>query len=127
MKVQALQSACIKSLSKSELYDQLEINGVAALKAMLGSEDKEFTANFFNGGDDTPYAVTMTWYDARQNDDTRSPEFRLYYKPNEIMNSAEAGDNIVIGFDRHGVLTCIVYKLQHDEHQGNISRWEKIK
>ncbi|NIG16635.1 type II restriction endonuclease [Pantoea sp. Cy-640] len=126
MKTQSLECACIKSLYKSEIYDQREFNGVKALKLMLGSDAKEFKANFFIGGEDTPYKVSVTWYDARIAHEIRS-EFRFYYEANPVMDSATIGDNIVIGFDRKNVLTCILYKINNSEHQGNIQEWVKIK
>lgn len=126
MKTQSLKSACIKTLSKSELYDQKELNGVKVLKNMLGTLDKNFQANFFYGGDDTPHKVSMKWYEARMSHETRS-EFRLYYESNQVMNSAQPGDNIVVGFDKTNTLTCILYKINGEDHQGHIEDWVKIK
>ena len=126
MKTQSLKSACIKSLSKSEIFDQREFNGVKPLKVMLGYEDKAYQANFFNGGNDSAHKVGMKWYDARLAHETRS-EFRLYYEGNAVMEAAQVGDNIVIGFDKTNTLTCILYKLNNDEYQGNIPEWKQIK
>ncbi|WP_312141637.1 type II restriction endonuclease [Pantoea septica] len=127
MKTQSLKNACIKSVSKSELYDQKEFNGVNALKSILGySGDKEFKAYFYYGGDDKRYEVNMTWYDARLSHDTRS-EFRLYYESNDVMSSAQPGDNIVVGFDKNNNFTCILYKTNHEDYQGPVEEWMTIK
>lgn len=52
MRAQNLKIACIKTLSKSELYDQKEFNGVTALKNILGYENKDFEADFILRGSD---------------------------------------------------------------------------
>lgn len=99
MKAQNLKSACIKTLSKSELYDQREFNGVTALKNILGNENKEIEADFVLRGSDVSCSASVTWYDARESHESRS-EFRLYYEGNPVMELAVPGDNIIIGFDK---------------------------
>lgn len=125
MKAQNLKSACIKTLSKSEIYDQKEFNGVTALKTILGHENKEFEADFVLRGSDVSCSASVTWYDARESHESRS-EFRLYYEGNQVMELAEPGDNIVIGFDRKKTLTCILFKTHDDEHQGHIEQWTPL-
>ena len=50
MKAQNLKTACIKTLSKSELYDQREFNGVTALKNILGDENRVIETTFILRG-----------------------------------------------------------------------------
>lgn len=45
-RAQELDLACIKTLSKSELVDQKEFNGVIALKNIFGADKRELTASF---------------------------------------------------------------------------------
>ena len=122
MKAQNLKSACIKTLSKSELYDQREFNGVAALKNILGNENKDIEADFVLRGSDVSCSASLTWYDARKSHESRS-EFRLYYEGNPVMALAVPGDNIVIGYDKKSKLTCISFKTHDDEHQGHVEEW----
>ncbi|WP_394549923.1 type II restriction endonuclease [Pantoea sp. SGAir0183] len=125
MAAQSLTAACIKTLSKSELYDQKELNGVMALKALMGAENKEMIATFFLRGSELQCHVSAKWYDARESHATRS-EFRLYYENNPVIEQAKPGDNIVIGFDKKNNLTCILFKTNNDEHQGYIHEWTPL-
>lgn len=121
-RAQELDLACIKTLSKSELLDQKEFNGVIALKRIFGNDNKELVASFSIRGSDVKVDVDVTWYEARASNESRS-EFRFYYEPNYIMNNAQPGDNIVIGFNRSGKLQCILFKNGSEEHQGEYLSW----
>lgn len=50
---------------------------------------------------------TVTWYDTRYQDPNRSPEWRLYYKSNEVSNRFEPGDFFLIAVTREGTLLMI--------------------
>ena len=125
MKAQNLKTACIKTLSKSELYDQREFNGVTALKNILGDENRVIETTFILRGSHVSCNASVTWYDARESHETRS-EFRLYYESNPITELAVPGDNIVIGFDKKNIFTCILFKTNDEEHQGLIEQWTQI-
>ncbi|WP_337013204.1 type II restriction endonuclease [Pantoea sp. AS142] len=125
MRARNSKTACIKTLSKSELYDQREFNGVTALKNIMGSENRVIDAVFILRGSDVSCNASVTWYDARESHETRS-EFRLYYESNPVTELAVPGDNIVIGFDKNNKLTCILFKTSDDEHQGIIEQWTRL-
>ncbi|MEB5707802.1 MULTISPECIES: type II restriction endonuclease [Pantoea] len=125
MKAQNLKTACIKTLSKSEIYDQREFNGVTALKNILGNENKVIDTTFILRGSDVSCNASVTWYDARESHGTRS-EFRLYYESNPVTELAVPGDNIVIGFDKNNKLNCILFKSNDEEHQGVIEQWTSL-
>ncbi|NIL17287.1 type II restriction endonuclease [Pseudomonas sp. AN3A02] len=109
-----LEPACLKTLSLVECTpsasNQHEFNGVAQLKSFLGVERKTLESVFTIRGTGTRAVVNVTWYDARENDDSRSAEFRLYFQTNAVMSSANQGDNMMIGLDRNGVLNLILLK-----------------
>lgn len=123
---QTLKQACIKTLSKSELLDQREFNGVMALKRMFGDSDREMAACFVIRGGEVCENIRVRWYDARARNESRT-EFRFYYESNYVMDKASPGDNIVIGFDRLNELHCILFKNGSSEHQGNIGSWSTYK
>ncbi|MGR6503589.1 type II restriction endonuclease [Shewanella sp. Koi 1] len=50
---------------------------------------------------------TVTWYDTRYHDPNRSPEWRLYYKSNDVSNRFEPGDFFLIAVTREGTLLMI--------------------
>lgn len=50
---------------------------------------------------------TVTWYDTRYQDPNRSPEWRLYYKSNDVSNRFEPGDFFLIAVTREGTLLMI--------------------
>lgn len=109
-----LDPACLKTLSLVECTpsasNQHELNGVAQLKAFLGLERKTLQSVFTIRGTTVREVVNVTWYDARENDASRSAEFRLYFQANTVMSSATQGDNMMIGLDHNGVLNLILLK-----------------
>lgn len=109
-----LDPACLKTLSLVECTpsasNQHEFNGVAQLKAFLGVERKTLQSVFSIRGTSMRQVVNVTWYDARENDASRSAEFRLYFQTNAVMSSATQGDNVMIGLDQGGVLNFILLK-----------------
>lgn len=86
--------------------NQHEFNGETGLRQLLGDPDGKqyFRAKlrYLSGAEDTDLAdeVTLTWYDARElarvERGVERWEARLYYKANDVMNRAEAGDLLVI-------------------------------
>ncbi|MEJ5115665.1 type II restriction endonuclease [Erwinia billingiae] len=124
-----LTPACIKTLTKVEVdpksSHQREFNGVFELKQMFGTEKKEFQAYFSIRGEDVSKKAEVTWYEARENHPVRS-EYRLYFKNNEVMNSASIGDNIIIGFDENQELNIILIKRSSDSHDGIVSDWTRV-
>jgi len=96
-----LRPACIKTLAAVEAHpersNQHEFNGVAALRDMFGEDRAEFRAIFSVRGEDGTCLAGVTWYDSRENHPSRS-EHRLYFQGNPVMDRAQEGDNILIGF-----------------------------
>jgi len=105
-----LRPACIKTLVAVEAHPershQHEFNGVAGLKNLFGDDRAEFQAIFSVRGEDRTYRAGVTWYDSRENHPTRS-EYRLYFQGNPVMDRAQEGDNILIGFVQNQ-LHCIL-------------------
>lgn len=91
--------------------NQHEINGVAALRHLLGAERlTRFPARFvFLGDDDTVTAdAALTWYDSRENVAHRAAEWRLYFTDNPAMQRASAGDLIVCARLRGGAFVALI-------------------
>ena len=124
-----LKPACIKTLSaveaRPERSNQHEFNGVAELKNVFGTDRKEFSTSFSVRGENINAVAKVTWYDARENHETRS-EHRLYFQSNEVMDQAQAGDNVIIGFDNHGVLNCILIRSSSAEYRPGFTSWKEI-
>ncbi len=94
--------ASIKRLSvvecNSKRSNQHELNGTITMKTYLGDKEK-FCASFLRLDDNENKIETssgiVTWYDARENDRTRS-EHRLYYPNNPAIDLSTAGDPLVV-------------------------------
>lgn len=123
---QTFKSACIKTLSaveaRPERSNQHEFNGVQALKNLFGLTGFSKQAIFTLRGTTTNCTTSVTWYDAREAHPTRT-EHRLYFQSNPVMNLAEEGDNIIVGFDGANNLHFVLIKSGTAEHTGNISGW----
>ncbi len=91
--------------------NQHEFDGVSALKRMLGSDRRTFTAGFIylSDNDSEPVADTgfLTWYDAREAHLTRS-EYRLYFPDTAVSDRANEGDLLVIGRRPDDTLLVII-------------------
>ena len=77
--------------------NQHEFNGVSKLKEILGTETlRDFPVKIIYLGDsDNEIIISntfLTWYDAREQNPNRSPEYRLYFKNNNSMNLAKEND-----------------------------------
>ena len=51
---------------------------------------------------------TATYYDARENQPDRAPEWRLYYPSNSVTESMKEGDGLFLALDTSGTLYFIV-------------------
>jgi len=124
-----LKPACLKTLSaveaRPERSNQHEFNGVSQLKDMFGLGKFEKTAVFHLRGEPVSDHAKVTWYDARADHPTRT-EYRLYFQGNAVMDQAQEGDNILIGFDRAGVLNCILIKTGTEGYKANIPSWQAV-
>lgn len=122
-----LNPACIKTLSaveaRPERSNQHEFNGVTALKSVFGTDRSEFNVQFSVRGESTVDQANVTWYDAREEHPTRS-EYRLYFQSNLVMHHAQAGDNVIIGYDGQGMLHCILIRTGSIGHRPGIGQWE---
>lgn len=80
--------------------NQHEFNGVGGLKNMLGENKREFIGKFAYLAENEPEPVTadirVTWYDARENHQTRT-EYRLYYQDSPLNEYMREGDLMVVG------------------------------
>lgn len=107
-----LKPACIKTLTQVEVNpnrsNQHEFNGVAQLKSIFGlNRQTKMPAIFSIRGTAVSTSEWVTWYDAREDHIKRS-EHRLYFPTNAVMSQAQAGDNILIGYDNRNNLHCIL-------------------
>ncbi|MGX9517826.1 type II restriction endonuclease [Vibrio mediterranei] len=113
-------SAAFKYLSAvdaSSVSNQHEIGGLvkAGIGRSLGTPDDgsqikiAATLVYLSEEEGEPVIAedTVTWYDTRYEDPTRSPEWRLYYKSNEISNKFEPGDFFMIAATHEGTLLMI--------------------
>jgi hypothetical protein len=93
-----------------EISHQHEFNGVAALRAILGDDNKKLDARFLYLSDEPEKVVAdanVTWYDARKAHPTRS-EYRLYFPTTAVSELAAAGDLLVIAKRQQGTLLVLV-------------------
>jgi len=106
-------SSCVKTLTAVEAdvtrSNQHEFNGVKELKELLGENRVSAEASFSIKGATDSCKANVTWYDAREAHETRS-EYRLYFQKNSVMDHAQEGDNIVIGFDAAHKLHVLLIK-----------------
>lgn len=90
--------------------NQHEFNGSAALRRLLGDDDRKDIATRFIRVDDSDEAIsasgTITWYDARRQHETRT-EYRLYYAANEVTRLMEPGDVFFLALNRDGSALAI--------------------
>ena len=96
--------------ARPERSNQHELNGVTPLKTILGPVRREFKARFFRMDDNEPEPLNadgiLTWYDARENHATRT-EWRLYYSSNQVTDSFQAGDMVLVARDTAGKLLLL--------------------
>ncbi|MBJ9923826.1 type II restriction endonuclease [Burkholderia orbicola] len=128
-KAMGLSPACLKTLAPVEANpnksNQHELNGVIELKAILGLNDARYSAIFSVRGEPITAAVDVTWYDARAAHPTRT-EHRLYFETNAVMERAQAGDDLLIGFDKQGQLHCILIPRSAAGGGANTDAWVSV-
>ncbi len=91
-----------KRLSRVEIFsNQHEFNGINRFRDILGKDRLNFAGSIIYFADDEDEVIDnpsdFTWYDVRENNPSRSPEFRLYYSDNEIIRNASVGDLLIMG------------------------------
>jgi hypothetical protein len=109
------QGVVVKRLSAVEAdsarSNQHEINGIAAIQRVLGSEKRRYSAQFEYLADEEDQQASatgsLTWYDARKRHPTRS-EWRLYIPENTVYELAAEGDLLVVARRPDGQLLVIV-------------------
>ena len=123
------KSQFMKTLSAVEAHpersNQHEFNGVQGLKILFGMDTCRYDAVFSREGKWGQCVATVTWYDARESHPTRS-EHRLYFQSNSVMDLAEAGDNIKVGFDHNNILHCVLIKSDNSQHGGKLEKWKSV-
>ncbi|MBF6599625.1 MAG: restriction endonuclease [Dehalococcoidia bacterium] len=90
---------------------QHEFNGDQALVRLLGKQRWELDASFVRLTDTAEPVrspAKVTWYDARENQTYRSPEFRLYYTQNDAIDGARSGDLLVVARTQSGQMMVIL-------------------
>lgn len=116
----------IKRLSAVETErhtsNQHEFNGTVGIKAYLGPNRHTFPATFLYFGrseeDRLTLDDTVTWYDARERHPARS-EYRLYFRHNEAMQKAAAGDILISALRHNGTMLLLVVS-EDSPDQGDI-------
>ena len=92
--------------------NQHEFTAVSSLREMLGTERREGIPSQFIFIDDDETGLTedirLTWYDTRENQKNRSPEWRLYYGRNNIVPLMEVGDTVFV-LQRHDDELLLVF------------------
>lgn len=122
-----LKPACLKTLSvveaRPEKSNQHEFNGVVQLKNIFGLDKFERQAEFSVRGESIVDRAKVTWYDAREYHPTRT-EHRLYFQTNKVMERANEGDNILIGFDSRDQLHIVLIQRGADGYKPGVAAWE---
>ncbi|MFW5869686.1 MAG: restriction endonuclease, partial [Planctomycetota bacterium] len=113
-----------KRLSEVEVNPQRshqhEFNGTQALKGILGLERRTQIATLLYLSDEEELVraqCKLTWYDAREADPVRS-EHRLYFQHNEVIDSANADDLLILAIRPSGdILIAIATEGSTREQQ----------
>jgi len=91
--------------------NQHELNGVAMLKNLLGTERRQLPARFVYLAEDEDHSATatgsVTWYDARERHPTRS-EHRLYFPTTDVSERAAEGDLLVVATRPRGDVLVVI-------------------
>ncbi|KPZ58219.1 hypothetical protein [Pseudoalteromonas sp. P1-25] len=118
--------SCIKTLTAVEADEarshQHEFQGVAPLKEMFGYAKLTTKATFSIRGSSDSYSADLTWYDAREGNPNRSAEYRLYFQSSPVMEAAQEGDVIVIGYDKNNNIHCELIQSQRLTNQN--TQWQ---
>lgn len=91
--------------------NQHEFNGSAALRRLLGDDDRKNieTRFLFLGQEQEAVEAegAVSWYDARRKHPTRT-EYRLYYPENDVTGMMAAGDIFFLAMGRDGTALIVV-------------------
>lgn len=103
--------------ARPECSNQHEIGGLpaAGFKQFLGAPPKNqkfrFDARmvYLTDSNEAPVIIkdSVTWYDVRWNQPSRTPEYRLYYKSNDVTNLISEGDFLLVGKLQDGSLLLV--------------------
>ncbi|MRX39226.1 restriction endonuclease [Flavobacterium sp. LC2016-23] len=105
-----------KRLSEVEVdpkvSNQHEFNGISGFRSMLGTERSKHECVFIYLTDNEETILReegfLSWYNARKDTPNRSAEYRLYYSATQVMESANAGDFLLIGLTHDNKLAVVV-------------------
>jgi len=109
--------AAVKYLSAVEAdtarSHQHEINGVTQIREILGDIRTEYRARLMLLSDNEDEIVTsegdVTWYDSRENQPHRAPEYRLYIRTGaDAYEMASEGDLLLIALKQDGSLLITI-------------------
>lgn len=119
----------LTAVDASPVSNQHEIGGLvnAGIGANLGTPDDgsqrkiAATLVYLSEEEGEPVIAedTVTWYDTRYQDPTRAPEWRLYYKSNDVSNRFEPGDFFMIAATHEGTL-LMIFCPQGSEYEEQI-------
>jgi hypothetical protein len=100
--------------------NQHEFNGIAKFKEIFGGDKIKFIGKFLYLSDLLEGAIedngSLTWYDARLDNPTRT-EYRLYYTTNNVIRQAQAGDLLIVGRTGKSELLAIIAKAGSTSEQ----------
>ena len=90
---------------------QHEFQGSKPLVALFGLKRREkINAKLLFLGDGEVYSedTWFTWYDSREDDETRTAEYRLFYSTKTVQRRAGVGDLLVLAVRPDGLLLAMV-------------------
>lgn len=114
---QYFESVAAKKLTAVEVDPKTshghELNSIKELKTIFGTEDRrEMPAAFLWFGAENEGIANrgiVSWYDSRRNQSHRSPEWRLYYSDNQIIQElAKPNDTVFVAVRTDGLIMMIV-------------------
>jgi len=91
-----------------------EIGGLSELRSCWGdtADRKEISARFIYLDTDDKDTIeargSISWYDARRGQIHRGPEWRAYYKDNDVTQAMQAGDFFLLAQMKNGEALCLV-------------------
>ncbi|SKD08545.1 EcoRII C terminal [Chitinophaga ginsengisegetis] len=92
--------------------NQHEYNGTRELKRLIRTtEDRKFNCRYIWLGEENESLTAdgeVKWYNARINKPNRSPEYRLYFKNNEVTQKAKEGDIMFVARKTNDTLLIII-------------------
>lgn len=119
------RGAATKSLAAVDCIgfgsNQHEVTGTSDLISILGDSPRRASRDGTDGRFDATYVYVgaddevmsfdgkLSWYDSRENQAHRGPEWRLYYQENEVTRSMRPGDALfvlVLPSSRIGFVAC---------------------